>query len=264
MHVQYTKHLSILAAGLVLMSGCGGQDGENSPGAIRLTGPVSMALAASDQSEVPADGALEVGTILSVFPSVALEDFSNRFPAAVAEEQYRMVSYVGGTAGNEVFGIEGYGADGTSEIDAVYDTAGSFLSSREGSSIAVVPAAVSDVLSSLYPDAVIDESEQWVDGSDAVTYEVELESAQSEFEVIIDAGGLVLETSEEIAESLVPANVVSGARQELAAGQSVEYERVTTDGSVSYRAELEAEVESVEIQFTESGGIVSVTWELDI
>ncbi len=264
MHYQYTQRLSMLAAGLALLSACGGTEDVNSQGSIKLSGPVSTALAALDQSDIPSDGIVGISTILAVFPAAALEDFTNRFPGVVAEEQYRILEYQGGVAGNEVFGIEGEHADGVAEIDAVYSTAGVFISSRTGSPVAQVPAAVSDVLSSLHPDAVIDESEEWRDGNDTLIYEVELESARSEYEVTLDAGGTVLETSEVVSESMVPAAVVSGILQELPSTKSISYTRVTVNGSVTYRVEVETGDEGVDIEYSERGDIVSMTWVQDL
>ncbi|MEM7258550.1 MAG: hypothetical protein AAF404_14315 [Pseudomonadota bacterium] len=126
MHTNTYRRSFIMFAAAALITGCGGSDGGMSLPSIKLSGPISTALAANDQSTPTADGSTDIATTLSNFPAAALQDFATRFPAMVADELYRMVTYQAGSMTGEIFGIEGEDAAETSEVEALYSADGTF------------------------------------------------------------------------------------------------------------------------------------------
>lgn len=258
----YCKPLVLCAVAAVL-SGCGGGEEAMALPTIKLSGPVAAALAASDQSVPSADGTFSVGGSLSLFPHAARDDFASRFPDRVADEQYRIVNYDQGIVVSEVFGIEGEDTMDNGDVEAIYNSDGSFSASVSSSEPVEVPVAVSDILDSLYPNSSMEELEQLIHSDGMITYEVELEDAASEREVLISDAGVLLEESVELAESEVPTVVLANASQEFANSTELEFERVTDSltGGVTYHVESEGEAESVEFVYDASGNVVSITFE---
>ena len=251
-----------------LISGCDGSGGDGDPATspITLSGPLSSALAAADQIQPSSDGTISVNAMLAGFPAAAMTDFAARFPNSLADEQYRRVSYNGGVVVAEVFGIEGENAAETAEVSALYRADGSFVSSVSSSMLATVPANVTNTVNSLYPGATVTETQQRVDENGAITYAVDLDLAGSELDLLLDSAGALVETAQEIAAAQAPAAVVTAAQQELAGGVAIEYEQVTNTqaGSVVYEAELDHDIEGVELSFSDTGQILSMTFEQEI
>lgn len=257
-----STHSLAIVASIALLSGCGADGGTSLP-AIKLSGPISSALAASDQVPLNSDGTVGIGATLASFPQAALNDFATRFPDMVAEEQYRIVNYDQGIIVSEVFGIEGENSTDTAEVEAQYNADGSFSLSSTSSDASELPVAVSDALSSLYPSMTIDESEQLTDSNGNINYQVELEDAAMEVELLFDSNGVLLQVAEEIDASQAPAVVVTNATQELPADGEIEYEKITDSvaGVITYEVEVERDIESVEITYSETGNVLSMTFE---
>ncbi len=200
-------------------------------------------------------------TALSNFPAAALQEFATRFPGTVVEERFRVITYSAGVIVGEAFGIEAETASDATGFEAQYGADGSFVASVTTTHSMDLPLAVTDTLNSLYPGVSFDEREMLVDDNGAVTYQVELDAAQSGVELTIDSNGTLLESAEDIQRVQVPLAVVNGVQQVVANGQAAEYELLTDrqSGVATYGAELEGKEESVSLEYDEAGNLLVIT-----
>lgn len=252
----------LISSAIILgITACGSSgSGYSTPEPIKLSGPATLSAIAADASA--ADGSVSIADTMTDFPTNILTDFATRFPDVTAEEQYRKISYSAGVITEERFGVEGESANDT-EAYAEYSENGNFLSSVSTTEDTSLPANVADTLSALYPSAIFDEVETSTDHNAAVTWEVEIESGDAEVELMLDATGTLLTTTEEITASAVPAAALSKIQQELQGLSEIEYEMITDNisGNIIYEGELETESESVSIRCAENGDIISIEYE---
>lgn len=100
-----------------------------------------------------------------------------------------------------------------------------------------VPSAVKSALQKKYPKTVALKWEK-----EKVNYEAEFEIAGTEYSVLIDASGNILETEVEISIDELPAKAKAYIAQHYA-GQKIKEATKTTDskGAVTYEAEIKDE-----------------------
>ncbi len=113
-----------------------------------------------------------------------------------------------------------------------------------------VPAVVRSALQKSYPNA---EELKW--DKESSNYEAEFEVDETDYSVLIDASGNILETEVEISTDTLPANAKAYIAKNYAGNKIKETAKITdAKGTVTY----EAEVNGLDLIFDHSGKFLYV------
>jgi len=120
-------------------------------------------------------------------PAAITDYIASNYSGYVIEESKEEV-LCGGAAVYEVE-LEGSNED---ELELVFSQKGDFLYSETEIGTSALPSAVSNSATINYPDYNIDEADRLDLADDGLQYELELEKADTELEVLFDTEGTVI------------------------------------------------------------------------
>jgi len=150
----------------------------------------------------------------------------------------------------------------TLAVGCVFLAFGDDEGQAEGIAFEALPASVQQAVNKAYSGAKVAECSKEIENG-KTTYTVELKTGGREVAVELDDSGTILETTQEIALSQLPAPVSNTLHTVLPDATPKEAERKSEQGRITYDVEMLCDGVKLDIELSGAGKILEIEVERD-